>query len=91
MFSWFNHTPFFLGFMVIEALFVGISYLIVLREVDKYYEDPLIKSPRWTMFKIFVNHLVAMNILLVIVFFVGVFLDVIRGYFGIWNQPILIK
>ena len=86
MFSWFNHIPFFVAFMIIEAIFVGISYLIVFREVDKYYEDQLIKSPRWAMFKVFVNHVVAMNILLVIVFFVGVFLDVIRGYFGIMNQ-----
>ena len=85
MYSWFNHNEFFVAFMIIEALFVGISYLIVLREVDKYYEDPLIKSPRWAMFKVFVNHVVAMNILLVLVFIVGVTLDMARQFFGIGN------
>jgi hypothetical protein len=77
--SWFNNELFNLGFFIVEAIFIGISYLLVLREVDKYYDDPLIKSPRWTMFKIFLNHIIAMNILLVFVFIVGIIVNIIWG------------
>ena len=75
--SWFNNEFVNLGFFIVEAIFIGISYLLVLREVDKYYEDPLIKSPRWAMFKIFLNHLIAMNILLVFVFFIGIIINIL--------------
>ena len=77
--SWFNNEFVNLGFFIVEAIFIGISYLLVLREVDKYYEDPLIKSPRWTMFRIFLNHLIAMNILLVFVFFIGIIINILWG------------
>ena len=75
--SWFNNELFNLGFFIVEAIFIGISYLLVLREVDKYYEDPLIKSPRWTMFRIFLNHLIVMNILLVFIFIVGIVVNIL--------------
>jgi len=78
--SWFNNEFVNLGFFIVEAIFIGISYLLVLREVDKYYEDPLIKSPRWTMFRIFLNHLIAMNILLVFVFFIGIIINILWGF-----------
>tara|TARA_B110000261_G_C12956635_1_gene306693 strand:+ start:578 stop:826 length:249 start_codon:yes stop_codon:yes gene_type:complete len=77
--SWFDNSLFNLGFFIVEAIFIGISYLLVLREVDKYYDDPLIKSPRWTIFRIFLNHIIAMNILLVFVFTVGIVVNIIWG------------
>ena len=77
--SWFDIEFFSLGFFIVEALFVGISYLLVLREVDSYYDDPKIKSPKWSMIKVCFNHIIAMNILLVIVFFIAIVLNILWG------------
>ena len=81
MTSWYNNEMYFLGFIIVEAIFIGISYLLVLREVDRYYEEPNIKNPRTAMFRIGLNHFISMNIYLIMVFVFAIVVNFIWKIF----------